>query len=121
MPVIVVALTGKYDQILNYVVTIDTLFFGLTGAALFVFRRRKHAVGAALSCRENDAPSERGGYGKYVRVPWHPFTTGLFVLACWSVALSTLLQAPQHAGIGVAILILGALVYRFWAAPRVGA
>src|SRR3954470_7570181 len=79
----VVALTGKYDQILNYVVTIDTLFFGLTGAALFVFRRRERAVAAALSRRENDAPTEQGGYSNYVRVPWHPFTTGLFVLACW--------------------------------------
>jgi APA family basic amino acid/polyamine antiporter len=39
----IVAITGKYDQILNYVVTIDALFFGLTGAALFVFRRREPA------------------------------------------------------------------------------
>jgi APA family basic amino acid/polyamine antiporter len=108
---IVVALTGKYDQILNYVVTIDTLFFGLTGAALFVFRRRE--IAARLRRREE-------GGDNYVRVPWHPFTTGLFVLACWSVALSTLLQAPQNAGIGVGILALGALVYRFWAAPRRG-
>jgi APA family basic amino acid/polyamine antiporter len=106
---IVVALTGKYDQILNYVVTIDTLFFGLTGAALFVFRRRE--IAARFEQREE-------GGDNYVRVPWHPFTTGLFVLACWMVALSTLLQAPQNAGIGVGILALGALVYRFWAAPR---
>jgi APA family basic amino acid/polyamine antiporter len=109
---IVVALTGKYDQILNYVVTIDTLFFGLTGAALFVFRRREIAAAATR---------DEGNGSNYVRVPWHPVTTGLFVLACWSVALSTLLQAPQNAGIGVGILVLGALVYRFWAAPRVAA
>ena len=34
----VIALTGKYDQILNYVVSIDVLFFGLTGASLLIFR-----------------------------------------------------------------------------------
>ena len=95
---IVVALTGKYDQILNYVVTIDTLFFGLTGAALFVFRNREDAQAR----------------GDYVRVPWHPFTTGLFVLACWSIALSTLVRAPLNAGIGVGILLLGVVVYAFW-------
>jgi len=102
---VIVALTGKYEQILNYVVTIDVLFFGLTGASLLVFRARARREGAQQA------------QGKVVRVPWHPITTGLFVLACWSVAISTLLQFPQNAGIGVAILGLGALVYRFWARP----
>src|SRR5438045_9268936 len=31
-----IAFTGKYDQILNYVVAIDVLFFGLTGASLLI-------------------------------------------------------------------------------------
>jgi len=99
----IVALTGKYDQILNYVVTIDALFFGLTGAALFVFRRREG--------------SQQGE--DFVRVPWHPYTTGLFVLACWSLVISTLIASPLNAGIGVVILAIGALVYRVWAAQAV--
>ena len=41
---IVVALSGRYEQILNYVVSMDFLFFGLTGASLFVFRRREAAT-----------------------------------------------------------------------------
>jgi basic amino acid/polyamine antiporter, APA family len=98
----IVAMTGKYDQILNYVVTIDALFFGLTGAALFIFRRGEPP-------RSDD---------KFVRVPWHPFTTGLFVLACWCLVFSTLLAAPLNAGIGVVILAIGALVYWVWARPR---
>jgi APA family basic amino acid/polyamine antiporter len=98
----VVALTGKYDQILNYVVTIDALFFGLTGAALFVFRRREASVVS----------------GDFVRVPWHPYTTGLFVLASWSLVITTLIAAPLNAGIGVVILGIGALVYWFWANSR---
>lgn len=98
----VVALTGKYDQILNYVVTIDALFFGLTGTALFVFRSRENA----------DADKN------FVRVPGHPYTTGVFVLACWSLVLSTLVASPLNAGIGVVILAIGALVYLFWASPR---
>jgi APA family basic amino acid/polyamine antiporter len=97
-----VAMTGRYEQILNYVVTIDVLFFGLTGAALFIFRRR-----------EPRGPSE-----EFVRVPWHPITTGVFVLACWTLAISTLVRFPQNAGIGVIILGLGALVYWYWARPR---
>lgn len=102
----IVAMTGRYEQILNYVVTIDVLFFGLTGASLLVFRARAR----------RDKTEETAG--ELVRVPWHPFATWLFVLACWSVAISTLVRFPQNAGIGVIILGLGALVYRFWAAPR---
>jgi APA family basic amino acid/polyamine antiporter len=102
----VVAMTGRYEQILNYVVTIDVLFFGLTGASLLVFRARARRDGTEQT------------QGDLVRVPWHPITTGLFVLACWSVAISTLVRFPQNAGIGVGILGLGVLVYRFWAAPR---
>ena len=37
---LVIALSGSYEKILNYVVSIDFIFFGLTGASLFVFRRR---------------------------------------------------------------------------------
>jgi APA family basic amino acid/polyamine antiporter len=102
----IVAMTGRYEQILNYVVTIDVLFFGLTGASLLVFRARARRDGTEQT------------QGDLIRVPWHPITTGLFVLACWSVAISTLVRFPQNAGIGIAILGLGALVYRFWATPR---
>jgi APA family basic amino acid/polyamine antiporter len=101
----VVAMTGRYEQILNYVVTIDVLFFGLTGASLLVFRARAR--------RDKTEEQE----GALVRVPWHPFTTCLFVIACWGVAISTLVRFPQNAGIGVGILAIGVLVYRFWAAP----
>src|SRR5207244_7610381 len=69
-----IAFTGKYDQILNYVVAIDVLFFGLTGASLLIFRARL----------QNKA-EER------LRVPLHPITTSVFVLASWSISISTIL------------------------------
>ena len=37
---LVIVMSGRYEQILNYVVAIDALFFGLTGAALIIFRKR---------------------------------------------------------------------------------
>jgi APA family basic amino acid/polyamine antiporter len=92
----VIAMTGKYDQILNYVVSIDVLFFGLTGASLIVFRRRE--------------PIEPGA----VRVPLHPITTLLFVLACWAISATTVVRYPANAGIGVGILLVGVVVYQFW-------
>ena len=55
---------ARYGQILSYVVSVDFIWFGLTGAALFVFRRRDR------------------GARRLPRRPAIPFTTGLFVAAC---------------------------------------
>ena len=101
----IIALTGKYDQILNYVVSLDVLFFGLTGASLLVFRARARKAGT----KRDD--------GDLVRVPWHPVTTIVFVVACWAVSLTTIVQYPRNAGIGVAILLVGVVAYRFWQNP----
>ena len=95
----IIALSGRYDQILNYVVSVDFLFFGLTGAALFVFRRR-------------DA------FSASVRVPGHPFTTGLFVLACWMVVAATVYSYPATSLIGMGILAAGVPAYFFWRTSR---
>ena len=97
----VIALSGTYDQILNYVVSIDVLFFGLTGATLIVFRRKEEAAGSR--------PPAAG-----FRVPGHPITTALFVAACWAISLTTVIRFPRNAGIGVGILLLGAVVYQYW-------
>src|SRR5438552_6759031 len=99
----VIAFTGKYDQILNYVVAIDVLFFGLTGASLLIFRAR-------LSKESDDD----------LRVPRPPVTTSVFVLACWAISISTVVQFPRNAGIGVGILTLGALIYPLWRSSAQG-
>lgn len=93
----VIALWGRFDQVLNYVVSIDVLFFGLTGAALLVYRRRADA----------DPPPP-------IKVPLHPVTTIAFVLSCWAIAITTVIHAPRDAGGGVAILALGVPVYFLW-------
>jgi hypothetical protein len=38
----------------------------------------------------------------------------LFVIAMWAISLTTIARYPMNAGIGVAILLIGAVVYRFW-------
>jgi APA family basic amino acid/polyamine antiporter len=86
---IVIALSGKYSQILNYVVSVDFIWFGLTGAALFVFRRRR--VG------------EEGMF----RAPGHPFTTAFFVTACWLVVAATVWTHFENSLAGFAILAAG--------------
>jgi APA family basic amino acid/polyamine antiporter len=95
----IVALSGKYEQILNYVVSTDFVFFGLTGASLFVFRRR---MPAAIDHR----------------TPGHPFTTIFFVAACWLVVLATYYNFPKNSFIGLGILLLGIPVYLYWSKKK---
>jgi basic amino acid/polyamine antiporter, APA family len=96
---IVIALSGRYEQILNYVVSMDFVFFGLTATTIFVFRRRAAATGTSMS-----------GY----RVPGHPLTTILFVAICWWVVGNTLYRYPQNSLVGFAILLAGVPVYWWW-------
>lgn len=95
----VIAISGQYEQILNYVVALDAVFFGLAGAALLVFRRRD--------------PLPTGGF----RMPGHPWTTLVFVVAFWALALNTIARNPRSAGIGVLILLAGVPAYFFWKKP----
>ncbi|HZL55508.1 MAG TPA: amino acid permease [Bryobacteraceae bacterium] len=84
-----IAFTGRYDQILNYVVSIDFIFFGLTGAALFRKSR-----------------------------PAHPLTTVFFVAACWITVLATIFKSPGTSFIGLGILAAGVPVYFLWTAKN---
>jgi len=96
----VIALSGRYEQILNYVIGMDFLFFGLTATTIFVFRRR--AARGAMN------PS--AGY----RVPGHPVTTVIFVVICWWVVANTIYRYPQNSLIGFALLLAGVPVYWLW-------
>jgi APA family basic amino acid/polyamine antiporter len=91
---IVITLSGTYEQILSYVVSVDFIFFGLTGLALFIFRRRLPP-----------AP---------FRTPGHPLTTAIFTLACWAVVIATIARNPVNSAIGLAILAAGLPAYTWW-------
>ena len=90
----IIALSGKYEQILNYVVSVDMISFALTAATIFVFRRR-------------------GANASY-RIPGHPFTTIFFIVACLAVSASTVAKYPSNSLIGFAIVLLGLPVYYLW-------
>jgi APA family basic amino acid/polyamine antiporter len=90
----VIALSGTYGQVVNYVVAMDSLFFGLTGVCLFVLRRR---------CASSN-----------FRVPGHPWTTLFFIGAQWLIVISTFANDPRRAFIGLGFALLGLPVYLLW-------
>ena len=91
-----IAVSGRYEQILNYVVSVDCIWFGLTALSLFVFRRGGAGGGAGF------------------RVPGHPFTTALFAAACALIVAATFYQDPFNSALGLAILATGLPAYLLW-------
>jgi len=91
----VIMLTGRYEQILNYVVSMDWIFFGLSAGCLFVFRRRHLGSADAL-------------------MPGHPWSTAIFCFVCALVVVNTIARYPANTLIGVAILLSGIPIFFLW-------
>jgi len=89
----IIALSGRYEQILNFVTSVDFISFAATAATLFVFRRRA---------------------GGIFRTPGHPYTTAAFVLTCLAIVASTIAAYPANSAIGLSILLAGIPVYWYW-------
>ncbi|HEV2447854.1 MAG TPA: amino acid permease, partial [Candidatus Sulfopaludibacter sp.] len=94
-----IALLGRYEQILNFEVSVDFISFAITAAALFVLRRR---------------PDVEGVY----RAPGHPYTTAIFVLSCATIVASTVWHNPLDTFMGQLILLSGIPVYWYWSRRR---
>ena len=79
----------------------DSVFFGLTAACLFVIRRR--------------AAANRAEAVNY-RVPGDPWTTLLFIAAEWLIVASTFVHDPKRSFIGLGIALAGLPAYFLWCA-----
>jgi basic amino acid/polyamine antiporter, APA family len=89
------ALSGSYDEILSWVVTVDFAFLAMTAATLFVFRARG----------DRATPAMRSG---------HPWTTVLFVSVALAVVTSTFLEHPARSLLGWTLVAAGLPVYAIW-------
>jgi len=92
----VILVTGRYDQILNYVTAMDFIFFAATASCLFVLRRNEGTKASGF------------------RIPGHPWTTGFFCLCSASVVVNAIYRYPANTLIGIAILATGVPVYYIW-------
>jgi APA family basic amino acid/polyamine antiporter len=94
----ILALTGSYEQLANYVVFADWIFFGLTVLTVLTFRRKLPLA-------------ERPG-GSF-RAPGYPLVQILFVIISAAVVASVIGAAPGAAAKGAVLIALGIPVY-FW-------
>jgi APA family basic amino acid/polyamine antiporter len=93
-------LSGSYGQLLDYVTFADWIFFGVTAATLFVYRRR----GAGAAAR--------------YRAPLYPLSVILFCAACLYVVAGAVVSNPWNALRGALLLAAGVPVFAFWSRRR---
>ena len=97
---VLLTLTGKYGDLLDYVVFGDWIFFGSTAATLFIFRARER----------------RGPEPKAVRfrMPLYPLGPLVFILAALYVVAGSVVSNPGNAVRGSILIALGIPVYVYW-------
>jgi APA family basic amino acid/polyamine antiporter len=93
-----IACSGRYEQILNYEVSVDFIAFTLASLALLRLRKWKRGEGA----------------GRVYLTPGYPLTPLLFALACIGVVVSTVLADPFHSAGAFLITLAGLPVYWYW-------
>jgi APA family basic amino acid/polyamine antiporter len=98
----VLALTGRYEQLLNYVVFADWIFFGLTVATVVIFRRTY--------------PLSQRPPGTF-RAPGYPVVPIAFVVVSAAVVLSVVRADPASAWRGALLLAAGVPVF-YWFTRR---
>src|SRR4030095_1690775 len=93
----VLALSGSYDTLTDYVIFASWIFYGLNVGSVFILRRRM--------------PGAERPY----RTPGYPVVPLIFILAAAYITANTLVATPRQAVAGLGIILLGVPVYAYWA------
>jgi APA family basic amino acid/polyamine antiporter len=99
LAIVIVLVASRYERILEYVVSVDVVFFALTAVCVFIFRRRNRGK-----------PK-----GDFFRIPGHPFTTLFFIVACCVITFSVVYKEPLNTAISLGIMLAGLPAYFVWA------
>lgn len=96
---IIIARSGRYEDILNYVVSSDFIFFGLTAICLLVLRRRYSRLADENANRNIHTPL---------------IIILLFIAICWLVVINLVRQVPTNTLIGLGLIAAGVPAYLLW-------
>ena len=97
---IVLTMTGRYGDLLDYVVFGDWIFFAAVASTVFVFRARERTGQESSSLR--------------FRMPGFPILPLAFILAAMYVVLGSVASNPANAVKGTGLILLGVPVFRYW-------
>ena len=87
------ALSGTYNQLLDFIIFAELLFFVLTVAGVFVLRRTRP---------DHPRPYRTWGY---------PFTPALYIAGCCAILVGLLVYRPSYTWPGMVLVLLGLPLY----------
>jgi basic amino acid/polyamine antiporter, APA family len=93
----IIALSGTYDKIVNWITAPEWIFVVLAAGAIFIFRKRD---------RDKVQPS--------FRVPLHPFSTILLMLVLLAIFFSEVVLIPFDTLYGTLVIVAGIIFYFGW-------
>jgi APA family basic amino acid/polyamine antiporter len=103
---IILTLTGRYGDLLDYVVFGDWIFFAATASTLFYFRARERRGLERADLR--------------FRMPGYPAGPILFMLAALYVVIGSIASNPGNAIKGSVLIAVGVPVFWFWDGKKGG-
>ena len=92
----VLAVSGSYDQLTDYVIFASWIFYGMTTSAVFVLRRKMP-----------DAPRPYKTLG-------YPLIPLVFVLVAFWLTVNTLVARPIESATGLILIVLGLPVFAYY-------
>jgi APA family basic amino acid/polyamine antiporter len=92
----VLVLSGKYDDLADFVIFGSWILYGMTTASVIVLRRTQPNL---------DRPYRTWGY---------PVVPAIFVIAALLIEAVTLINKPWQSGLGIVLILTGIPFYRRW-------
>ena len=92
--------TGRYEEIITYVVFTSWILYAMTTASVIVLRRKRPDL---------VRPYRTLGY---------PVIPILFVVAAGCILVSTLFASPRESIIGLSVIVVAWPFYRFWSRKK---
>jgi basic amino acid/polyamine antiporter, APA family len=92
----ILALSGTFEQLLSYVVSVGWAFYALGAACVFGYRRLQPDL------------------ARPYRVPGYPVTPALFITASIVMLVDAAMRQPRDALVGLAVILIGTLVHAWW-------
>jgi len=96
----VLALMGKFQQLISYAMFVAWIFYGLGAAAIFVYRRK--------------FPEMPRPY----RVPGYPWTPLLFVAVAFALVVNVIASSPKSSLLALSFVAAGLPAYLIWSTKR---
>ena len=96
----VLALMGKFQQLISYAMFVAWIFYGLGAAAIFVYRRKFP-----------DMP-------RPYRVPGYPWTPLLFVAVAFALVVNVIASSPKSSLLALSFVAAGLPAYLIWSTKR---